>query len=79
MAGLRHGPLWPLADEIIPILAGVNDGPMAPVCVSPVRNARSKPLQNMVNGKYQRRIGMTAPLRVRCANYGSVGDDLEVN
>jgi hypothetical protein len=29
MAGLRHGPLWPLADEIIPILAGVNDGPMA--------------------------------------------------
>jgi hypothetical protein len=29
MAGLRHGPLWPFADEIIPILAGVNDGPMA--------------------------------------------------
>jgi hypothetical protein len=29
MAGPLNGPLWPLADEIIPILAGVNDGPMA--------------------------------------------------
>ena len=32
-----------------------------------------KPLQNMVNGKYQRRIGMTASLRMRCANCGSIG------
>jgi hypothetical protein len=44
----------------------------AAICVSPIENAKSQAPENMVKGKHQRRIDMTAPLRKHRAESGQV-------
>src|ERR1700729_3439410 len=44
----------------------------AAIFVSPIENAKSQAPENMVKGKHQRRIDMTAPLRKHRAESGQV-------